>query len=71
MRHVQPEVFGPIAKPSLDWEEIRAYLSAVGGEAWADRRQEMHEAVCRERGWQTLPASGLDSVYHDVTRGAL
>lgn len=39
MRHVQPEVFGPVAKPSLDWEEIRAYLSAVGGEAWADRRQ--------------------------------
>jgi len=39
MRHVQPEVFGPVAKPSLDWEAIRAYLSAVGGEAWADRRQ--------------------------------
>lgn len=32
----RPEVF-LISSPSLDWSEIRRYLSEVGGESWANR----------------------------------
>jgi thymidylate synthase (FAD) len=36
MREVHPEVF-LIAEPSLNWDAIRAYLTAVNGIVWADR----------------------------------
>ncbi len=38
VREVSPQVF-LIARPALDWDGIRAYLDAVGGDAWLDRVQ--------------------------------
>jgi thymidylate synthase (FAD) len=37
MRYVNPTVYGPIARPQLNWDEIRRYLDDVGGTSWADR----------------------------------
>lgn len=39
LQPVKPEVF-LIARPALDWDEVRRYLKGVGGEAWADRVQD-------------------------------
>jgi thymidylate synthase (FAD) len=36
VREVTPEVF-LIARPTLDWEGVAAYLKAVGGSAWLER----------------------------------
>lgn len=38
MHETEPRVY-LISRPSVDWPELRAYLSSVGGEAWADRAQ--------------------------------
>lgn len=43
MRHVQPEVFGPIAKPALDWVEIQRYLGSIDGLNWAEKRKHQDE----------------------------
>jgi thymidylate synthase (FAD) len=48
MHETNPQVF-LIARPSLDAEAVRAYLSAVGGEQWLDSR----------RGDESIPAAEL------------
>lgn len=40
MRHVKPEVFGPVMRPEINLSEMRRYLEAVGGTAWLDRVEE-------------------------------
>ena len=40
MRLVHPMVFGPVTKPEIDWSETRRYLQEVGGESWADQRED-------------------------------
>lgn len=42
MREVKPEVYGPVSKPAIDWGELRRYLSDVGADAWADKREPMN-----------------------------
>lgn len=37
----------------------------------AERRQELHHDICRERGWPVQPTAGLDSVYEDVAAARL
>jgi thymidylate synthase (FAD) len=36
MRSVQPEVF-LVARPSIDYAELAAYLREVGGTGWLER----------------------------------
>lgn len=40
MQHVHPEVF-LIARPDIDWGEVRRYLEAVGGLDWYERVDEL------------------------------
>ena len=36
MKSVQPEVF-LVARPEIDYDQLAAYLSAVGGESWLEK----------------------------------
>ena len=44
MHETQPSVF-LISRPSVDVEEMRAYLESVGGESWLEMREDVREAL--------------------------
>jgi hypothetical protein len=66
-----------LVNAAVEKENAAMRLAAVAPERFrplleeAQRRQDMHEALCNERGWLTIVTAGLDSVYEDVCHGRL
>lgn len=58
MRETTPMVF-LVARPSINWPNIRAYLRAVGGQSWGVRREEERDLEPDGDGW-TSENAGQD-----------